>query len=296
MGISPNTFGKGKVFIMKTAIVTDSTAYIPQSLRKQLQIEICPLNVIFGSESYQEELELTAEDFYEKVRHAPELPKTSQPAIGLFEKTFKNLAEKGYEAVISIHLSSGISGTYQASVTAGGMVDDILVCSFDSEISAMPQGFYAIEASQMALQGKDPKEILERLNEMKKSMRAYFMVDDLAHLQRGGRLNGAQALIGSLLQVKPLLHFEDTKIVPFEKIRTHKKAIKRILELFDEDAKTGVPIKASLIHANRLDLVGELKNQIEENYPNVEIDISYFGAVIGTHLGEGAIGLGLYKK
>ncbi|MED4350972.1 DegV family protein [Schinkia azotoformans] len=281
---------------MKTAIVTDSTAYIPQSLREQLHIEICPLNVIFGSESYQEELELTADDFYEKVRNVSELPKTSQPAIGLFEQTFKNLAKKGYEAVISIHLSSGISGTFQASVTAGGMVDEILVYSFDSEISCMPQGFYAIEAAEMALQGKEPKKILERLNEMKKSMCAYFMVDDLAHLQRGGRLNGAQALIGSLLQVKPILHFEDAKIVPFEKIRTHKKAIKRILELFDEDAKTGVPIKASLIHANRLDIVEELKNQIQSEYKNVEIDISYFGAVIGTHLGEGAIGLGWYKK
>ena len=281
---------------MKTAIVTDSTAYIPKHLREQLHIKICPLNVIFGTESYQEELELTSNDFYEKVRNAPELPKTSQPAIGLFEQTFSNLAEQGYDAVISIHLSSGISGTYQASVTAGGMVDEIQVFSFDSEISAMPQGFYVIEAAQMALQGKDPKEILERLNEMKKSMRAYFMVDDLAHLQRGGRLNGAQALIGSLLQVKPILHFEDTKIVPFEKIRTHKKAIKRILELFDEDAKTGVPIKATFIHANRLELVEELKNQIQFEYKNVEIDISYFGAVIGTHLGEGAIGLGWYKK
>lgn len=281
---------------MKTAIVTDSTAYMPQKLRDQLHIEICPLNVIFGSESYQEELELTAEDFYEKVRHAAELPKTSQPAIGLFEETFKRLAKNGYEAVISIHLSSGISGTFQASVTAGSMVDEIQVYSFDSEVSAMPQGFYVIEAAEMAQQGKTPEEIIERLNVMKKSMRAYFMVDDLSNLQRGGRLNGAQALIGSLLLVKPILHFENTKIVPFEKIRTHKKAIKRILELFDEVAKSGVPIKATLIHANRLELVKELKDEIQGNYNNVEVDISYFGAVVGTHIGEGAIGLGWYKK
>jgi DegV family protein with EDD domain len=281
---------------MKTAIVTDSTAYIPQQLREQLHIEVCPLNVIFGAESYQEELELTPEDFYEKVRNAPELPKTSQPAIGLFEETFKKLATNGFDAVISIHLSSGISGTFQASVTAGGMVDEIQVYSFDSEISAMPQGFYVLEAAQMALQGKDPNEIIERLNVMKKSMRAYFMVDDLSNLQRGGRLSGAQALIGGLLQVKPILHFENTKIIPFEKIRTHKKAIKRILEFFDEDAKTGVPIKTTLIHANRPDLVEELKNQIQSEYGNVEVDISYFGAVVGTHLGEGAIGLGWYKK
>lgn len=281
---------------MKTAIVTDSTAYIPKQLREQLHIEICPLNVIFGLESYQEELEITVEDFYEKVRQVAELPKTSQPAIGMFEQTFKSLAERGYDSVISIHLSSGISGTYQASVTAGEMVEGIEVYSFDSEISAMPQGFYVLEAAEMALQGKGPEAILKRLNEMKQSLRAYFMVDDLSHLQRGGRLNGAQALIGSLLQVKPLLHFVDTKIVPFEKIRTQKKAIKRILELFDEDAKTGVPIKASVIHANRLDTAEELKSQIQSTYPNAEVDISYFGAVVGTHLGEGALGLGWYKK
>ncbi|WP_458411847.1 DegV family protein [Schinkia sp. CFF1] len=281
---------------MKTAVVTDSTAYLPQKLREQLHIEMCPLNVIFGTESYQEELEMTATDFYEKVKQAPELPKTSQPAIGLIVDLYQKLADQGYEAVISVHLSSGISGTYQASITAGEMVEGIKVYSFDSEISCMPQGFYAIEAAQMVQQGKTPEEIMERLNDMKKSMRAYLMVDDLSHLQRGGRLNGAQALIGSLLQVKPILHFKDKIIVPFEKIRTYKKAVKRILELFDEDARTGVPIKASVIHANRLETVEELKRQIQDQYPNVEIDISYFGAVIGTHLGEGAIGLGWYKK
>lgn len=281
---------------MKTAVVTDSTTYLPQKLREQLHIEMCPLNVIFGTESYQEELEMTAADFYEKVKQAPELPKTSQPAIGLIVDTYQKLADQGYEAVISVHLSSGISGTYQASITAGEMVEGIKVYSFDSEISCMPQGFYAIEAARMAQQGNTPEEIMERLNDMKKSMRAYLMVDDLSHLQRGGRLNGAQALIGSLLQVKPILHFKDKIIVPFEKIRTYKKAVKRILELFDEVAKTGVPIKASVIHANRLETVEELKRQIQDQYPNVEIDISYFGAVIGTHLGEGAIGLGWYKK
>ncbi|NSL51775.1 DegV family protein [Calidifontibacillus erzurumensis] len=281
---------------MKIAIVTDSTAYIPKNVREQLEIEMIPLNVIFGTESYQEEIELTIEEFYEKVRHSTELPKTSQPAIGLFEQTYRKLKDKGYEAVISIHLSSGISGTYQASRTAADMVEGITVYSYDSEISCMAQGFYVIEAAQMAKQGKKVFEILARLDEIKNSMVAYFMVDDLSHLQRGGRLSGAQALIGSLLQVKPILHFENTKIVPFEKIRTQKKALKRILELFDEDANTGVPIVASVIHANRPETAEQIKNQIQENYPNVEISISYFGPVIGTHLGEGALGLVWYKK
>lgn len=122
------------------------------------------------------------------------------------------------------------------------------------------------------------------------------MVDDLSHLQRGGRLSSAQALIGSLLQVKPLLHFEDKKIVPFEKIRTRKKAMKRMVDLFWEDVKSGEPYQAVIIHANREAEAREWKAELAAQYPNVEFMISYFGPVIGTHLGEGAMGFGWVKK
>jgi len=122
------------------------------------------------------------------------------------------------------------------------------------------------------------------------------MVDDLSHLQRGGRLSSAQALIGSLLQVKPLLHFEEKVIVPFEKIRTRKKAMKRIVELLEEDVKSGDPYRAAIIHANREEEANEWKAELEALFPNVEFMISYFGPVIGTHLGEGSMGLGWVKK
>lgn len=279
---------------MRTAVVTDSTAYIPKDLREKYNIHMIPLSVIFGNESYQEEIEISAEQFYEEVKRR-ELPTTSQPSVGQFVELFENLA-KEYDAVISIHLSSGISGTYQGAVTAGNMVDNIKVYPFDSEISCMVQGFYALEAAEMAQHGKDPQDILARLNEMKKSSRAYFMVDDLSHLQRGGRLSSAQALIGSLLQVKPLLHFVDKVIVPFEKIRTRKRAMKRIVELLAEDVKSGAAYKAVIIHANREDEAKEWKAELEAQFPNVEFLISYFGPVIGTHLGEGAMGLGWVKK
>ncbi|MFZ3590392.1 DegV family protein [Bacillus sp. DJP31] len=280
---------------MRTAVVTDSTAYISKELREELNIHMLPLNVVFGNESYQEELELTTEAFYEEVKGGRALPKTSQPAIGMFVELFEKLS-KDYDAVISIHLSSGISGTYQGAVSAGEMVEGIEVLPFDSEISCMPQGFYVLEAAKLAQEGKGPSEIMDRLVEMKKSLRAYFMVDDLDHLQRGGRLSSAQAFVGSLLQVKPLLHFVDKKIVPFEKIRTRKKAIKRIFELFKKDANHGTLVKAVVIHANRLEEANELKADLEIEYPNAEVMVSHFGPVIGTHLGEGAIGLGWYKK
>jgi DegV family protein with EDD domain len=281
---------------MKTAIVTDSTAYIPKEVREKWDIHMVPLNVVFGNESYQEEIELSVESFYEEVRESSrELPKTSQPAIGEFVELFEKLSAD-FDAVISIHLSSGISGTYQGAVSAGSMVQNIEVHTFDSEISAMPQGFYVLEAAKLAKAGRGPSEIVARLQEMKQTLKAYFMVDDLAHLQRGGRLSSAQAFVGSLLQVKPLLHFVDGKIIPFEKIRTRKKAIKRLVELFEEDAKHGTPIEATVIHANRLEDAEELKAELEQKFPHAEVGISYFGPVIGTHLGEGAIGFGWYRK
>ncbi|GGM35489.1 hypothetical protein GCM10011351_22000 [Paraliobacillus quinghaiensis] len=280
---------------MKVAVMTDSTAYILPEIRQQMDIEMVPLNVVIGEKSYQEEIDLPAEEFYRLVRNERELPKTSQPSIGFITEKLEKLAEE-YDAVISIHLSSGISGTYQTMIAAGEMVEGIDVHVFDSEISCMPQGFYALEAAKMAKDGINADTIIARLTEMKESMRAYFLVDDLTHLHRGGRLNGAQALVGSVLQVKPLLHFIDTKIVPFEKIRTQKKAIKRMIALFAEDASTGAPLRAVVIHANRPNEANLLKDELEKLFPNVELSISYFGAVIGTHLGEGALGLGWYLK
>ncbi|MCH6266546.1 DegV family protein [Neobacillus citreus] len=280
---------------MKTAIVTDSTAYIPKELLDKWNIHMIPLNVIFGNEVYREEVDIHWQQFFEEVK-TKDLPTTSQPPIGQFVELFERFAAEGYDAVISIHLSSGISGTYQGSVTAGTMVEGIKVFSFDSEISCMVQGFYALEAAEWASRGMDPERIMARLEELKSTARAYFMVDDLSHLQRGGRLSGAAALIGSLLQVKPLLHFVDKVIVPFEKIRTRKKAMKRIADLLGEDAMGGGRYQAVVIHANREEEAKEWKAELEALYPNVDFSIGYFGAVIGTHLGEGAMGMGWMKK
>jgi DegV family protein with EDD domain len=158
----------------------------------------------------------------------------------------------------------------------------------------MVQGFYVIEAAKMAKNGAGPTEIIERLDEIKQSANAYFMVFDLEHLKRGGRLSSAQAFVGSLLQVKPILTFVDKQIVAFEKIRTEKKAMKRITDLFGEVASKGEKMKAVVIHSNREDDAKKLAQQLSETYPNVEIETSYFGPVIGTHLGDGALGLGWY--
>ena len=279
----------------KIAIVTDSTAYIPQSIRDEQGIIMVPLNVVFGNESYKEEVEITASDFYEMMKNAEQLPTTSQPAIGLFGSEFERLA-KDYDQIISIHLSSQISGTYQAAVVAGDMVDGVEVFAFDSEISCMPQGYYVLEAAKLVKEGKTATEIIERLHEMKQKIRAYFMADDLSHLHRGGRLNGAQLFVGSLLQVKPVLHFENGKIVPFEKVRTAKKALNRIFSLLDEDASQGNPIHIVVIHANREEKAEQIASELRDKYPHAKVTVSYFGPVIGTHLGEGSLGVGWFNS
>lgn len=281
---------------MKTAVVTDSTAYLTQEERELYNIHMIPLSVNMEDGTYDEEVSITANEFYEKVRGAKQFPKTTQPPVGKFVELFEELA-KDYDDVVTIHLSSGISGTYQGAVQAGGMVDGINVYTFDSEVACGPQGMYAIEAAKLAAKGATGEEIMAHLNELKLTMSAYFIVDDLAHLQRGGRLSAASALIGGLLQVKPVLHFVDTKIEPFEKIRTRKKAIRRVEELFDEAVKKyDGALQATIIHANCEEEARTWMEQLAAQYPSVDFKLTYFGPVIGTHLGEGAVALGWMKK
>lgn len=280
---------------MKVAVMTDSTAYIPTAERENHDIHMLPLSVVFGDESFEEEIEITTEEFYRKLNESKHFPKSSQPSIGYMTSKLEELA-KEYDAVVSIHLSSGISGTYQTMVTAGETVEGIEVYSYDSELSAMGQGFYVLEAARMAKENRSAEKIVQRLDEMKQTIRAYFMVDNLTNLHRGGRLNGAQALVGSMLQVKPILHFVDKVIVPFEKIRTRKKALNRIFSLLEEDAQKGDKLVVSFIHANNEQSAVELKDTFLKRYPSHDASVSYFGPVIGTHLGEGAVGITWYKE
>jgi DegV family protein with EDD domain len=280
---------------MKVAVMTDSTAYIPEEVREKHGIHMVPLSVVFEDESFREELDITTEEFYQKMKESKNLPKTSQPSVGDVTKKLEELA-KEYDAVISVHLSSGISGTYQAVVSAGEMAENIEVYPYDSEISCLPQGFYALEAAELAKAGKSPEEIVKRLDEVKKSLRAYFMVDDLTNLQRGGRLSSAQALLGGMLQIKPVLHFVDKVIVPFEKIRTRKKAINRMMGLLEEEAVKGNELRVAFIHGNDREAAVELEKEFLKKYPDMDTSISYFGPVIGTHVGQGALGVGWHVK
>ncbi|MGL4523398.1 MAG: DegV family protein [Bacilli bacterium] len=280
---------------MKIVVVTDSTSYIPVQLREQYNIHMIPLSVIIDGESFEEEVEINTEQMFERLKMAKDFPKTSQPSVGRFLELYEKLSQD-YDAIISIHLSSGISGTYQGAVSAGNMVDSITVFPFDSEISCMMQGYYAIEAAKLANEGATPEQIMARLNEMKTTMDARFMVDDLAHLQRGGRLSATQAMVGGLLQVKPILHFVDTKIVPSEKIRTRKKAVKRIIDLAEEQLATGNPYQLVVISDEGSEEAATVAEALLTKYANASVDVTTFSPVIGTHLGPGAFAIGWYRK
>lgn len=278
-----------------TAIVTDSTAYIAKDVRAKLGIHMIPLSVLFGSEAYQEEVDISAEAFYEKMAESDTLPTTSQPALGAFVELFTKLKDAGYKEVVTIHLSSKISGTYQNALQAGEMVDGIDVYGFDSGISCAPQAYFVEEAAKLAQRGEHAEEIIERLEAMRSNIRAYFVVNDLKHLYRGGRLSSGQFVVGQLLKMKPVLHFEDGEIVPFAKVRTEKRALQQIISMLEDDVVDGNEYRVSVIHAMREAKANEIATSISKRFPNVTVEIGYFGPVIGTHLGEGSLGISWYR-
>lgn len=277
----------------KIAIVMDSTAYLPDELTKELNIRTVYLNIVIDGNSYKEVIDMPLDKYYDYLKDPNNsFPTTSQPAIGEVVSCLEKLKEEGYTDVIAIALSSGISGTFSSYSVADLMVDGINVHPFDSEVACRPEGYYAIKAARLIKEGKSSKEIIATLDEMKKVSKAYFMADDLSHLQRSGRLSGAQAIVGNLLQVKPLLHFEDKVIVPFQKIRTYKKVVLRIYELFDEFYRQHKDenISVCILHVDALEKAEEIKNYMKEVYPNVNVEIDAISPVVSTHLGIGAIG------
>ncbi len=276
---------------MKIAVVTDSTAYLTAETRQRHQIHMLPLVVTIGDKSYQEEVDLVAEEFYPLMKASEDFPKSSQPSIGAMQQLYEKLAQE-HDAIISIHLSSGISGTYQNVAALSREYPEFNLHPFDSEISCYVQARFVLEAARLAAAGAEPERIIARLDHMKKRSRAYFMVDDLMNLQRGGRLSGGAAVIGSIMKIKPVLHFSDKKIVVFEKIRTNTRALRRIEELLGQAASQAeYPIVATVIHGNIPEKWQDWLEHLQQAFPDIRFELSYFGPVIGTHLGEGALGL-----
>ena len=250
----------------KIAVLIDSTSFLSEELKKELDIRTVYLNIVINNHSYKEIIDMTADKYYEYLRDTNNsFPTTSQPAIGEVVACLEKLKEEGYTDVIAIALSSGISGACSSYTVAGLMVDGINVHPFDSEVSCKPEGWYAIKAANLIKEGKNSNQIISALNEMKKVSKAYFMADDLSHLQRGGRLSGAQA-----------------------------KVVLRMYELFDEfyQEHKGENIHVCVLHVDAIEKAHEIKEYLEDKYPDIAIEIDAISPVISTHLGLGAIGFG----
>lgn len=280
---------------MKIAVVTDSTAYLDESEVEKYGIKVVPIPVIIDGKSYNEGIDITNEEFYDKLRNSQSFPSTSQPPIGQMIEFYNELADEGYDAVISIHLASTISGFYNSLVQIAPSIDRIKVVPYDSQITVKLMGYLAIVASKLASQGADIEEIIKQLDDLKSTIDELFIVDDLQNLVRGGRLSNASAFIGGILKIKPLLTFDDNshEIVAFEKIRSRKKALLRVEELFAQAvANSPYPLRALVLDANDPVAGDAWTKSIKEKYPTMTVEHSYFGPVIGTHLGEKALALG----
>ncbi|CAJ1227872.1 DegV family protein [Lactiplantibacillus xiangfangensis] len=282
---------------MKIAVVTDSTSYLTPQEVADNDIHVVPIPVIIDGKVYQEGVDITTADFYANMKSFKSFPSTSQPPVGEMIEFYNRLGDEGYDAVISIHLASTISGFYNSLMNMREMVDHIKLVPYDSQITVRLMGYLALEAARMAKAGNSVEEILARLDDLRASMGEYFIVDDLQNLVRGGRLSNASAFIGSVLRIKPLLTFDEKhEIVAFEKVRSTKKALARVEHLFAEaQAKVDYPLRAIIVQGNNLEAAQAWKAKLQKQYPDMPIDLTYFGPVIGAHLGDKSLALAWLK-
>jgi len=277
-------------------IVTDSTAYLPQDIIAQHDIRIVPLNVLFGVKCYQEGIDLNYKQFYRMLAEAEELPTTSQPAAGDFLTVYSELVEAGHE-VISIHISSGISGTVDSALAAQKMLsrpDQISV--IDSLSTSIGLELIVRSALEAIEAGRSRKDIVALLEKMIQSLHVYFVVDTLEYLQKGGRIGAASALLGTVLQFKPILLLKNGKIEPWGKVRTKRKAVTKLLDIMEEKVGSQAPARIGVTHA---EVPGEAEALVKKLHQRLNFEnccVSQIGPVIGTHTGPGVVGVAAYAN
>ena len=277
--------------MMKLAVITDSSAFLPDSLRGTDHLFVLDIPVVIAGETYVEGKNLTASEFYEKMAAADDLPKTSQPSVAELEDTLTRLASEDYTHVLGLFLSSGISGFYQNIQYLKDEFPDLKIAFPDSKITSAPLGFMVENALTWVAEGQDFEEILLKIQRQIDGTSAFIMVDNLNHLVKGGRLSNGAAILGNLLSIKPILYFNDAGVIEvFEKIRTEKKAIKRLIEVVEEKTASA-SYQVMVIHGNAEEKAESLRQQLIEAGIADDIPLATFGSVIGTHLGEGSIAL-----
>lgn len=272
------------------AIVTDSTADLPSKLARNRSITIVPLTLNFQGKSLLDGIDITPADFYRQLPSATTHPTTSQPSAGRFAETYSALL-KDHEAIVSVHISEKLSGTYASARQGADLTDPKRVHVIDSELASMSLGLLTLAASELATKGTDAKSIETKVLAMRDQVQTYFSVATLEFLRRGGRIGRASALLGSVLQVKPVLCIRDGLVTPLERVRTFDRALNRVIELA-RAVDRGKGVCAIVGHADAEDAAERVARELE---PIAEtLMIQPLGPVVGAHAGPGVVGVGCY--
>ncbi|ACA59618.1 DegV family protein [Candidatus Desulforudis audaxviator] len=273
-------------------IVTDSTADIPAELAERHEITVVPLKVIFSDEEfYRDGIDLTPEQFFVRLAELP--ASTSQPSPAEFLDVYRPLAEQGRD-IISVHISAALSGTVHSAQAARALLPDASVEVIDSKVTSIPLGMAVLAAARAAQAGLGRAEILELLNSILDSTGVYFMVDTLEYLQRGGRIGRAQGLLGTLLNIKPILMLKDGLVTPLDKVRGRAKGLERLAGVLEEAARQG-PIKYGITHGNTPELFARLEEKLTTRVgfgPDLSCRV---GGVIGAHVGPSVVGFSFHR-
>jgi DegV family protein with EDD domain len=267
-------------------IVTDSTCDLPAAIVEKHRITVIPLYINQGEISYLDGVDMTREEFYRKLPAFYPAPSTATPSPEVFTEAWEKLAEKGAQAILSIHISEKLSATVNSARTAAAQFTRIPVTVLDSGQLSLGMGFIVEKAAQLAALGQNMEDVLANLANFIKRTYVFASLKTLEYLRRSGRMNFALAGFGELLQIKPLLHMNQGKPVA-HRVRTQGKATERMLEWLSEYAPFE---RLAIVHAGAQKEAEEMLNHIKHLLPGVEIPITQITPVLGTHLGVGALG------
>lgn len=283
------------------ALVTDSTCDLADNIMEKYQIEIVPLTVHFDEDTYYDKVDLDNDQFYAMMETSSELPTTSQPSVGLFIDKYQKLAEE-YDQVISIHLSSALSGTCESARLAAAQVDNINVEVIDSRSTSTGLGFMVMLAAEMIEAGKSAAEIKEKILAERENLTIYFTVNELTYLEKGGRIGKAQAFLGSIFNFNPILELSAAtgEITPKEKVRGYKKTNLKMVELALETIGQSNKVNLAYIYAKNSDNFNQLQDLFESELES-QNDFKYnlfenkIGTVLTSHTGPLVYGIVIYK-
>lgn len=278
---------------MTVRIVTDSTCDLPAHVVERLGITVVPLTVFFGDEALLDGVEIDSQTFYERLKSSGTLPRSSQPSVDLFQETYERLSADGSE-IVSIHLSSKMSGTLNAASVAREVVKaSAHVDLIDSYQVSLGLGVIVMEAALAAQSGKSLAEVVGATRRAMDSTGVYLLVDTLEFLRRGGRIGRASSLLGSILSIKPILHVEDGEVAPVERVRTKAKAVERIFQLALKHPRSKTLFVAYGGDSAQAELLME---RLRPALPHTEILLAEFGPVVGVHTGPGSLGIAYVER